>query len=162
MVMKSDSPSSTSGLQIISPVFRDGAQIPEQYTCRGQNVNPPLNFFNVPRNAQSLALIMHDPDAPVGDYTHWLVWDMPTDTETIAANSVPVGAVQGANDSGEARYMGPCPPAATGTHRYMFELYALNKTLGLASGSSRDELTAAMQSHVLAEAKLTGVVAAPA
>src|SRR5438105_3076801 len=86
--------SSTAGLQIISQVFRDGAPIPVQYTCKGQNVSPPLNIMNVPKGAQSLALIMHDPDAPVGDYVHWTMWDIPTRTETIAVNSVPMGAIQ--------------------------------------------------------------------
>jgi Raf kinase inhibitor-like YbhB/YbcL family protein len=148
------------GLQIISPVFREGAQVPEQYTCRGQNINPPLNFFNVPAQSQSLVLIMHDPDAPVGDYTHWLVWDMSTTTETIAANSVPVGALQGVNSSNKEGYVGPCPPAGTGTHHYIFELYALDKTLGLPAGSNRGALAHAMQGHVLAEAKLAGIFAA--
>ena len=147
-------------LQIISPVFQDGAQIPEQYTCRGENVNPPLNFFNIPSEAQSLAFIMHDPDAVSGDYTHWLMWDIPVATETIAANSVPVGAVQGANGSGQVSYTGPCPPNGTGTHHYIFELYALNKTLGLASGSDRSTLEQTMQGHVLADAKLTGLFSA--
>lgn len=145
-------------LQIISAVFRDGASIPPQYSCRGNNVNPPLNFFNVPKSAQSLALIMHDPDAPMGDYVHWLMWDIPTDTETIAANSVPVGAVQGQNSNDQSSYTGPCPPS--GTHRYIFELYALDTSLGLPATTNRDQLQSAMKGHILAEAKLTGTFTA--
>lgn len=134
--------------------------MPEQYTCRGQNVNPPLNVFNVPPQAQSLALIMHDPDAPVGDFVHWLMWDVPANTETIAANSVPVGAVQGQNGTEEAKYIGPCPPKGTGTHRYMFELYALDTSLGLPSQTNRPQLEAAMKGHILDSTILTGIFAA--
>lgn len=150
------------GLQIISPVFREGATIPEQYTCRGQNVNPPLNFFNVPPETQSLALIMHDPDAVSGDFTHWLLWDIPANTETIAANSVPVGAVQGLNGSDQSGYTGPCPPPGTGTHHYVFELYALSSSLGLAQGDNRHQLEGAMKGHVLDSATLTGLLSADA
>ncbi len=158
--MNPDNEAAKTDMEIISPVFRDGAPIPSQYTCSGQNVSPPLNLFNIPPAAQSLALIMHDPDAPVGDFTHWLVWDIPTSTETIAANSVPVGAVQGANDMDDVGYAGPCPPAGTGTHRYIFELYALGKTLGLESGSNRAQLEQAVRGNVLASATLSGTFAA--
>lgn len=147
-------------LQLISPGFTEGSTLPAQYSCKGDNVNPPLNIFNVPPTAQSLALIVHDPDAVNGDFTHWLVWDIPTTTETIAANSVPVGALQGLNSSDDMGYMGPCPPQGTGTHRYIFELYALDKTIGLPAASSRKQLEAAMKGHILAEAKLTGLFAA--
>jgi Raf kinase inhibitor-like YbhB/YbcL family protein len=155
-----DNETSPSGLQLISPVFREGASIPIQYSCKGQNVNPPLNIFNVPPTAQSLSLILHDPDAPSGDHVHWLMWDIPTSTENIAANSVPVGAVQGTNGSGDRRYGGPCPPAGTGTHRYMFELYALDTTLALPPDTNREQLESAMQNHILEQCLLTGVFAA--
>ncbi len=146
--------STTTRLQLISPVFREGAPVPVQYTCKGQNVNPPLNIMKVPAGAQSLALIMHDPDAPSGDYIHWTMWDIPTGTETIAANSVPTGAVQGQNSSGQNKYMGPCPPS--GTHRYMFELYALDTSLNLPSATTSDKLKDAMKGHVIEEHTLTG------
>ncbi len=145
---------------IISPAFRDGAQVPVQYTCRGQNVNPPLNFFNAPPESKGLALIMHDPDAPAGDYTHWLVWDIPTSTETIAANSVPVGAVQGTNSSDSIKYIGPCPPKGTGDHRYIFEAYAMDRPLLLPSGATRQQLEQAMYGRILATAVLTGIFSA--
>src|SRR3989344_8384424 len=134
-------------MQIISPVFRDGASIPPQYTCKGQNVSPPLIFIDVPAEAKSLAFILHDPDAPVGDFVHWTMWDIVPTTEVVAANSVPTGAVQGITSFGDNKYGGPCPPS--GTHRYMFELYALDTTLGLPPKTARDQLEAAMQNHIL-------------
>lgn len=152
--------SSDQGLEIISPVFRDGAAIPRQYSCKGQNVNPPLNIFNVPSAAQSLALIMHDPDAPSGDFLHWLIWDIPPATESIAVNDVPVGAVQGRNGSGQTGYIGPCPPRDTGTHRYIFDFYAINTSINLPSGATRDELEAAMKDHIIEKSTLIGVFTA--
>lgn len=150
--------STTTGLQLISQVFRDGAPIPVQYSCKGQSVNPPLNIMNVPTGAQSLALIMHDPDAPVGDYVHWTIWDIPADTETISANSVPMGAIQGLNSNDENKYMGPCPPS--GTHRYMFELYALDTSLSLPAETTRDQLKKAMEGHIIDQHTLTGTFSA--
>lgn len=141
-------------MQIVSPVFRDGAAIPPQYTCKGQNVSPPLNILEVPAEAKSLALIVHDPDAPGGDYVHWTMWDIPTSTETIAANSVPVGAIQGPNSSGDKKYMGPCPPS--GNHHYMFDLYAVNSTLGLPADTSRDELLKELDGKTVEKYTLTG------
>ena len=141
-------------MQIISPVFREGAGIPPQYSCKGQNVSPPLCFMDVPKKAKSLALIVYDPDAPGGDYVHWTMWDIPAGTEAIAANSVPVGAVQGVNSNSKNSYMGPCPPS--GTHRYMFELYALDASLGLPSETKRDQLKKAMEGHILEQHTLSG------
>jgi Raf kinase inhibitor-like YbhB/YbcL family protein len=152
-----ESTKSKNGLQLISPAFRDNARIPVQYTCKGQNVNPPLNIFGVPSQAKSLTLIMHDPDAPGGDYLHWLVWDIAADTETITTNTLPPGAVQGRTGFGDNKYGGPCPPAGTGTHHYIFELYALDTALGLDPGSSREKLQEAMKAHTLDQAKLTGL-----
>jgi Raf kinase inhibitor-like YbhB/YbcL family protein len=149
-----------SQLQLISPAFKEGAAVPEPYTCRGQDVNPPLNILGVPAQAKSLALVVHDPDAVSGDFTHWLVWDMPASTEAIAANSVPVGALQGANGQGNNQYMGPCPPVGSGLHHYQFELYALDKTLGLPAGSDRNQLEKAMGGHIVDHFVLVGTVAA--
>ena len=151
---------SDDGLKIISPVFRDGAAIPPQYSCKGQNVNPPLNIFNVPQKAQSLALILHDPDAVSGDFLHWLVWDIPPRTESVAVNDVPVGAVQGRNGAGENKYIGPCPPKGTGTHRYIFDFYALDTTMDLPGGSDRKRLEDAMKGHILDKCTMVGLFAA--
>ena len=141
-------------MQVVSPVFREGTAIPAPYSCKGENVSPPLNFVSVPKDAKSLSLIMHDPDAPSGDFVHWTVWDIPADTGTLAANSVPVGATQGMNGAGQNKYMGPCPPS--GTHRYMFELYALDTNLGLPSSTDRDDLLKSMDGHILQQFTLTG------
>ncbi|MBX4201804.1 YbhB/YbcL family Raf kinase inhibitor-like protein [Candidatus Saccharibacteria bacterium] len=152
-----DNPSEDGvGLEVISPVFRNGAPIPPQYTCIGHNVNPPINIINTPDKTQSLVLVMHDPDAPGSDYLHWLVWDIPPSTESIAVNSVPVGAVQGLNDAGESSYMGPCPPAGSGIHHYKFDFYALDSPLNLASGSSMQDVIKAMKGRVLDSYILTG------
>jgi Raf kinase inhibitor-like YbhB/YbcL family protein len=150
---------SKNGMQLISPAFRDNNKIPVQYTCKGQNVSPPLNIFNVPSKAKSLALIMHDPDAPNGDFLHWLVWDIPASTETIPVHSLPPGARQGSNSLGESNYMGPCPPAGSGTHHYIFELYALPTFLGLTQNIDRDQLQASMSGLMLDRAKLVGLFA---
>ncbi|HEX5447977.1 MAG TPA: YbhB/YbcL family Raf kinase inhibitor-like protein [Candidatus Saccharimonadales bacterium] len=147
-------------LEIISPVFRNGGEIPPQYTCRGQNVNPPLNIFNPPEGTQSLTLIMHDPDAVSGDFLHWLVWDIPPATESIGVNSVPVGAVQGLNGAGQPGYTGPCPPNGTGKHRYIFDFYALDTTLDLPANSDIEAVIKAQKGHMLDTCSLTGTFSA--
>ncbi len=146
--------------EIISPVFRSGSPIPCQYSCAGQNVNPPLNILSVPKGTVSLALIIHDPDAPGGDYLHWLVWDIPPHTDCIAVNSVPVGAVQGQNSSGKTGYTGPCPPAGSGVHRYRFDCYALDTLLNQPAGSSLSDAKRAMRGHILDRAGIIGTAQA--
>lgn len=158
--MSNSDDSTKNSLRLGSPIFKEGEMIPAAYTCRGQNVSPPLSIVGVPTGAQSLALILHDPDAVSGDFVHWLMWDIPTSAETIAANSVPANAIQGINDGGKNGYMGPCPPAGTGTHRYIFELYALDKTLGLPPDTTRDQLQQTMSGHILAQHTLTGLFTA--
>lgn len=148
---------SKEGLDLISPVFRHGAPIPPQYSCKGQNVNPPLNIFNVPPDAESLTLIMHDPDAVNGDFLHWLVWDIPPGTDVIPVNSVPVGAVQGLNGMGQTGYTGPCPPASTGTHHYIFDIYALDTSLNLPTNSTLTDVVNAQKGHVLDHCELVGL-----
>ncbi|HSW79025.1 MAG TPA: YbhB/YbcL family Raf kinase inhibitor-like protein [Candidatus Babeliales bacterium] len=160
--MDRDGTLQNEGLYVISPVFREGATIPPQYTCRGQNVNPPLNIFNTPKGTQSLTLIMHDPDAVNGDFLHWLVWDIPPSTESIPVNSVPIGAMQGLNGRGEPNYTGPCPPKGTGTHRYMFDFYALDTSLNLGNSSAIVDVIKAQKGHVLAHTVLVGTFAAEA
>jgi Raf kinase inhibitor-like YbhB/YbcL family protein len=155
-----DTESSDAQMKIHSPAFADGGAIPQQYTCKGQNISPQLDILDVPKEAKSLSLIMHDPDAPVGDFVHWLIWDIPANTATIATNNLPVGAVQGKTGFNENKYGGPCPPSGSGTHRYMFELYALDNSLNLNSGCDREKLQEAMEGHAIAQAVLTGLVAA--
>ncbi len=147
----------TGNLKLTSQSFGDSKLIPQKYTCKGAGVNPPLAISGVPAEAKSLALTMHDPDAPVGDYVHWVMWNIAPDTSTIAENSVPPGALQGQNSSQHNAYLGPCPPS--GAHHYIFELYALDTSLNLPTGATRQQLEAAMQSHIIAQTKLTGLFA---
>lgn len=145
--------SKTMNLQ--SPVFQNQASIPALYTCDDQDINPPLQISGVPSDAKSLALVVDDPDAPIGDWVHWLLWNMDPATTEILENSVPSGAVQGLTDFGNNEWGGPCPPS--GTHRYFFKLYALDIALELPSSTKKADLEAALQGHVLAQTELIGL-----
>lgn len=147
-----------SSFQLTSPAFNDNEKIPVKYTCKGENINPPLKINNAPAQTQSLAIIMHDPDAPGADFLHWTIWNISPETTIIEEDSTPQGALLGKTDFGHPHYGGPCPPS--GTHRYVFDLYALNKRLDLAVGSSREDLLKAMQDHVVAQTTLTGLATA--
>ncbi|OGE80782.1 MAG: kinase inhibitor [Candidatus Doudnabacteria bacterium RIFCSPLOWO2_02_FULL_48_8] len=145
-------------MKITSPAFEHGDIIPQTYTCDGMDISPPLLFIDVPKEAQSLALIMEDPDVPKtirpdGLWVHWLVWDMPSDVAEIP-EGVEAPGVIGQNTSGEARYHGPCPPQAE--HRYFFKLFALDINLTEARIASREDFFAAMAGHILAETELMG------
>ena len=142
-------------LRISSPAFIEGGSIPATYTCDGADVNPPLTVENVPAAARSLALIVDDPDAPVGMWVHWVVWNVAPQTKEIMANSIPAGASQGKNDWRRNSYGGPCPPS--GTHRYFFKLYALDTTLTLGTNTTKTDLERSMQRHIIAQAQLMGV-----
>ncbi len=141
-------------MQITSPVFEDGARIPTLYTCRGEDVNPPLEIVAVPGEAKSLALIVDDPDAPGQTWVHWLVWNIPADIEEIEEDMVPDVAVLGLNDFDQLEYGGPCPQS--GVHRYFFKLYALDTELNLEEGATKDELLEAMEGHIIEEIELVG------
>ncbi|HSL17039.1 MAG TPA: YbhB/YbcL family Raf kinase inhibitor-like protein [Methylomirabilota bacterium] len=145
-------------LQLTSETFDDGGPIPERCSRDGADVHPPLDITGVPEGAESLALIMEDPDAPSKTWVHWLIWNLPPCLERIDEGEVPDGAVEGHNDWGESSYGGPQPPS--GTHRYFFRLYALDRTLELGPDSRRDDLEEAMKGHVLDEATLMGTYAA--
>lgn len=141
-------------MKISSPDFVAGAKIPARFTCDGENVNPGLRIEGVPATAKSLVLVVDDPDAPVGTWNHWLVWNLQPDLREIATNSVPAGSVQGLNDFLKNNYGGPCPPS--GEHHYFFRLYALDVVLELPPTANRKALDAAMKGHVLGEATLMG------
>ena len=126
--------------------------IPRKYTCQGEDISPPLTIFDIPSGTKSLALINDDPDAPMGTWDHWILWDIKA-TATIAENTVP--GVQGKNSWGRNDYGGPCPPS--GTHRYFFKLYALDKTLDLTEGATKAHVLKAMAGHILAQAELIGL-----
>lgn len=149
-----------SSLRLVSPAFNDGAKIPDEYTCKGKNISPPLSIAGVPDSAKSLVLIMHDPDAVNGDFTHWLVWDIPAKEKAMTSGDVPIGSIQGVNGSGKNGYMGPCPPKGTGTHNYTFDLYALDTTLSLKSDSGRTDIEKALEAHVIGQTSLTGTYSA--
>ena len=141
-------------LTITSPAFQDGGEIPAKFSRDGGNANPALHISAAPAEAKSLVLIVDDPDAPVGLFTHWLVWNIDPKTTDIAEHSVPRGAVQGTNDFPGARYDGPQPPS--GTHRYYFRFFALDQTLSLRAGAKRKELDAAIKDHAIGQGQLMG------
>jgi Raf kinase inhibitor-like protein, YbhB/YbcL family len=144
----------SNNMIISSPAFLEGNKIPDSYGCHGQDVNPPLKFSGVPTEAKSLVLLVDDPDAPSGDWVHWLVFNINPQTESVDENSVPNGAVVGINSFGDKKYGGPCPPM--GTHHYKFKLYALDEVLTLADSTEKSELIKAMNNHVIASSVLTG------
>lgn len=142
-------------MKISSPSFAENREIPVEYTCDGDNISPPLVIADVPEEAKSLALIVDDPDAPIGIFTHWIIWNIDPKTEEISEGEVPEGTAEGVNDSGERGYTGPCPPF--GTHHYNFHLYALDNTLNLTGAAGRGELEEEMEGHIIATATFTGL-----
>lgn len=142
-------------MEISSPAFAHNGFIPAQYTCDGDNRSPPLHISGVPGGAKSLALIHDDPDAPMGTWVHWLLWNIDPRTAEILENSIPPGAIEGITSWGKADYGGPCPPS--GTHRYFFKLYALDAMLDLRSSADMAKLEEALKNHILVQAELIGV-----
>ena len=147
-------------MQISSTAFNEGQPIPPKYTCQGKNVSPPLKWTGVPAEAKSLVLIADDPDAPVGTWVHWVLFDLPPTTGQLSED-VPKGqytesrAKQGLNDFKHLGYGGPCPPPG-GPHRYFFKLYALDTLLELKPGATKKDVEKAMEKHILAQAQLMG------
>ena len=139
----------------IKSVFSDGQRIPSKYTCDGIDVNPPLEFIDISKNAKSLVLIVEDPDSPSKVFAHWILWNISPDTKSIKENSVPKGAREGMNDFGNVGYGGPCPHS--GKHRYQFKLYALNNMIDLSSSLRKDEIERTIKKHILEKAILTGL-----
>jgi len=145
-------------MQLTSPVFTHEGSIPSKYTCDGDNISPELQITDVPTEAKTLVLLMDDPDVPKtvredGMWDHWVVYNMPPATVTIAEAAIPPG-VQGKNTGGKIQYGGPCPPDRE--HRYFFKLYALDITLDLQEGATKQEVEQAMQGHIIAETTLMG------
>lgn len=141
-------------MNLSSPDFSEGGNISERYTCEGKDISPALKIDGVPKAAKSLVLIVDDPDAPGGNFTHWLMWNVGPDQAEIVANRLPDHAVQGVNDFGKNKYSGPCPPP--GTHRYYFRLYALDTMLTLPASSKRKAVDSSIKGHIIAEATLMG------
>jgi len=143
-------------MELRSPAFADGGQIPARYTCDGDNVSPELQWSAVPLGTVSLALTCLDPDAPRGTFTHWLMWNIDPAKEGVGAGEVPEGARQGLNDFGVIGYGGPCPPHGHGTHHYHFSLYAVSSEIPLPDGSTITELGHAIAGATLARSELVG------
>jgi hypothetical protein len=153
-------PGATMSIQITSAAFADGQTIPVKFTCDGGDISPPLQWKNAPANVKSFALIADDPDAPMGTWVHWVIYDLPAATsalpEDVAKSKDPArNAKQGINDFKRLGYGGPCPPPGK-AHRYFFKLYALDTPLELKPGATKNELLKAMEGHVLAQGQLMG------
>ncbi len=150
-----------SPMKLTSPAFESDGKIPRKYTCDGANVNPPLKIEDVPANAESLVLIMDDPDIPqfvkekygIQVWDHWIVFNIPSTVKGIGEGEAPAG-IQGKNTGGKNAYAGPCPPDRE--HRYFFKLYALDTTLNLPVGVAKAEVEKAMAGHIVTKAELIG------
>lgn len=142
-------------MELTSPAFDHFGNIPAKYTCDADNINPPLEIADVSDGAQSLVLIVDDPDAPAGTWVHWLVWNIPPQTSDIAENSVPEEAVEGVTNFGQSGYGGPCPPS--GAHHYHFRLFALSKILELRPNSRRQDVERAMSAFIVDSTELVGI-----
>jgi Raf kinase inhibitor-like YbhB/YbcL family protein len=146
-------------MMLTSSAFTHGSMIPKQYTCDGKDISPPLSWSDPPEKTQSFALIMDDPDAPLGTWVHWVIYNLPATARGLGEGvppdaDLPDGSRQGRNSWRRIGYGGPCPPS--GTHRYFFKLYALDTVLPLASGATKEELLKAMEGHIVAQAELMG------
>ena len=167
-----DTPSSTSPTEStpgadVTPVammlnstgFSEGERLPDEFTCAGANVSPPLAWEGAPAEAQAYALIMDDPDTPRGTFDHWVMYDIPVDTDGIgqAQAADEIGATPGANGTGGPTYLGACPPPGDGDHRYIFRIYALDAALGLPPGADKQTVLDAMEGHILGQGQLIGM-----
>lgn len=146
-------------MQVRSSAFKEGEPIPQQYTCAGEDISPPLSWEPGPEGTRSMAVIVDDPDAPGGTFVHWVLYDLPGNTRELPENmprdkTLPDGAKQGMNSFKKLGYSGPCPPG--GTHRYFFKVYALSAKTNLPPGKSKVDLLDAMEGHVLAQGQIMG------
>lgn len=142
------------GMAVTSPAFANNGEIPAKYGCSGSNISPPLAIAGVPPGTKALALVVEDPDAPRGLFTHWVVWNIPPSSATVNEGQPPAAGVEGKNSYGNAGYGTPCPPS--GEHRYFFNVYALDGVLNLPPSTGRQQLEAAMKGHIVAQAQLVG------
>ena len=142
-------------MKISSAAFENNSLIPSKYTCEGQEINPPLEFRDIPEDTKSLVLIVDDPDAPMKTWIHWTIWNIDAKTTQIRENSCPKGAVEGITSFGRTGYGGPCPPS--GTHRYFFKLFALDKMLDLSPNSYIRDIESTIEGHIIQKAELIGL-----
>lgn len=144
-------------LTLISPHFQEGGPIPPENTCDGEGISPELSWMHAPSGTRSFALLMDDPDAPSGLFTHWILFDIPASAENLPRGEKAIG-IAGRNDFQHVGYGGPAPPPRHGKHRYNFTLFALDaESLNLDEGALRNEVEQAMKGHVLRESQLTGL-----
>jgi len=146
-------------IKITSPAFPDGGEIPTQYTCDGQDHSPPLKWDAVPSGTQTIALICEDPDAPIGTFVHWVLYNLPGELHELPEGlrgqaTLPDGSQQGISDFGRTGYGGPCPP--NGTHRYYFKIYALDARMTPGHDPGKADLVQAMKGHILGEGQIMG------
>jgi Raf kinase inhibitor-like YbhB/YbcL family protein len=152
--MENSTTTTPETLRLTSSVFSEMSVIPDIYTCKGENINPPLNIHDVDPRAKSLVLVLEDPDTPIGMFNHWVKFNIPPETTIIEEGKEPPG-VAGVGSSGNLTYKGPCPPS--GTHRYFFRIISLDTELPLAEGASKDEVLNASTGHILQEGQLIGL-----
>jgi len=150
--------------RLTSTAFATGQPIPVQYSCLGQDISPPLAWTDPPDGTKSFALIADDPDAPVGTWVHWVLYNLPADSRGLpeavpSEDTLADGSRHGQNSWRRADYGGPCPPS--GTHRYYFRLYALDTVLDLSAGQNKKQVLKAMEGHILAQAELMGTFTRP-
>jgi Raf kinase inhibitor-like YbhB/YbcL family protein len=145
------------GLSLQSPAFEPNQAIPQIYSCKGKNISPPLEWKEVPAGTEAFALIVYDPDAPSGIWYHWIVINIPADTRSLSEGitTLPKGSKLVANSWKRNHYDGPCPPS--GTHRYIFELTALDSPLNLPASATMEEIVQAIKQHQLAQTQLVGL-----
>jgi hypothetical protein len=146
-------------ITITSPIFKQGSMIPDKYTCKGNDISPSLTWGAVPDGTKSICLICDDPDAPVGTWVHWVIYSIPPNATGLPEGILPKGilengAIQGRNDFHKIGYGGPCPPS--GTHRYYFNIYALDTKPDLEPGANKNELLNSIKGHILAQGQLVG------
>lgn len=141
-------------MNISSAAFKKDSSIPQEYSCEGKGINPPLSISNVPHDAKSLVLIVDDPDAPGKTFVHWVLWNISPLTKEIQEGTVPEGAIEGKNSTGKVGFIAPCPPY--GTHHYHFTLFALSTSPSLIKGSSKEEVTMSMERFVIEKAEIIG------
>lgn len=139
----------------ISAPFTNGEMIPVRFSCQGQGVSPKIGITEVPPSAKSLALIMDDPDAPMGTFVHWVIWNIPPDINEVPEGAMGIGVV-GSGSMNRLDYTSPCPPIGDNPHRYFFKAYALDAMLNLKPGSSKYELENAMRGHIIESAEIIG------
>lgn len=139
-------------LEVLSPAFLNNTQIPEKYTCDGENINPPLTIGNIPADTKSLVIILEDTDSLTKNWTHWVVWNIMPVKKIRVKSSL---GIKGRNDFGQTDYKGPCP--LIGTHHYHFKVYALDDILDIKAGSTKHELETIMSSHIIAFGELVGL-----